>query len=67
MSEWQPIETAPKDGQWVLGWAPGWLVVSMAWFHVPGKVAPHWTTGRNERPIKATHWMPLPPPPRRLE
>jgi len=50
-SEWQPIETAPKD-QEILVWAHGigqW-VSKFAW----------WDCGAHRKP---THWMPLPEPP----
>lgn len=30
MSEWQPIETAPKDGSWVLCINPNWRFGPMA-------------------------------------
>lgn len=67
MSEWQPIETAPKDGTWVLGWAPGWTVVTMAWCDIPlypVSDKPYWAQGGAQRAVPATHWMPLPEPPK---
>jgi len=47
--EWQPIETAPKDGTKVILWLPDFHSVEMAWFCVPAE---------------ASHWMPLPTPPK---
>lgn len=62
MSEWHPIETAPRDGTHILLWAPAWDAPSTGWtyandlwqdcpkgHHLPGRTP--------------THWMPLPFPP----
>jgi len=66
MSEWQPIETAPKDGTKVLGYLPystmcpvsvmQWIRCTCGkdtWATIPG----HWH-------ILTSHWMPLPEPPK---
>jgi hypothetical protein len=58
---WQPIETAPKDGTLIDLWTPagrltdyGWgLDGAECWTHPDGYVAD----------AQPTHWMPLPPPP----
>ncbi len=62
--EWQQIETAPKDGTWILainsdsnGGRPH--VVHFSEKH--GKKFP-WTTGAGAV-ARMTHWMPLPEPP----
>lgn len=72
MSEWRPIETAPKDGTPVLlyvkeysstvtieGWWQGGLDGNWAcvWLDVHGCGC---CSGSDPNP---THWMPLPPPP----
>lgn len=68
MSEWQPIETAPKDGTDVLLFrATKYRVLPptvAGWFDKG--VIPGWYT--YDEPDKAfdgepTHWMPLPAPP----
>jgi hypothetical protein len=66
MAEWQPIETAPKDGTEILAarkprqfnW---WIfdVVSYAWEDDNG----HWWQHDGSRACQPTHWMHLPPPP----
>lgn len=60
--DWQPIETAPRDGTQI-------LIVSRyrqlgimigRWAERNGRWAFAEVVGRNVDP---THWMPLPPPP----
>lgn len=68
MTEWQTIETAPKDGGPILSWDGNVMVVVIycgckrQWFLVENKdYAAH-----PESPIDwegLTHWMPLPEPP----
>jgi hypothetical protein len=64
LSEWQPIATAPHGemfiwaapkgrDKWSLGLA--YRNVSGGWSDAYGDPGP---------PLKATHWMPLPPPPK---
>lgn len=75
MSEWQPIETAPKDRviylwvpeipeAWTEGpWRGGWSWVNEEWcLHLPFSV-------NNKAAItkavpQPTHWMPLPEKPK---
>jgi hypothetical protein len=78
MSEWQPIETAPKDGTRVLITGGVWMDTRLAWpfdnqkalTHVEiaqylegdGFVISDFSDGTYEI-AKPTHWMPLPAPP----
>lgn len=66
---WQPIETAPKDGTWVLAYRPGiveharcqvlkWDDYEENWA-IPGMAAV-------SRETPPTHWQPLPSAPRSL-
>jgi hypothetical protein len=50
---WQPIETAPKDRRWLLGWHEDFG-------HFVFRDGPGLVTGEDPMP---THWMSLPPPP----
>jgi len=59
--QWQPIETAPKDGSWFLAWRREWLTpvivrVRNARFYTSGGV-------RILTNLQPTHWMLLPDPP----
>lgn len=64
-AQWQPIETAPKDGTFVLigfGDSVGearW--VENAWYWANNDPGDSW--GRPVYEHEATHWMPLPAPP----
>lgn len=65
MSEWQLIETAPKDGTLVLCAAGALMASCMYRSHMtpnwvlPGHDGWIWPFGKED----PTHWMPLPPPP----
>lgn len=63
MSEWQPIETAPKDGTLILLWAfLDWkddLVPVCGWY---AQSAEMWLC--HSAWLNPTHWMPLPEPPK---
>lgn len=65
MSNWQPIETAPKDGTRVLLWSRGFLPMLGAWLEHTGMAyqKPAWWS--NNVPIipQPTHWFPIPTPP----
>lgn len=69
VSEWQPIETAPKVGTIIVA-GPGWMATSST----PPSSGLFWTTHpplSGQRPYDLTsgmsqwptHWMPLPAPP----
>ncbi len=70
MSEWQPIETAPKDGRTIIVYRSiaGWDVLGTAyWVNIRG--IDGWiSNGFSEPPGNLglghpTHWQPLPLPP----
>lgn len=60
MSEWQDIETAPKDETPILVGAPGYRATLVRWsdngWHYP-------FTTRRLKAYPPTHWMPLPKSP----
>lgn len=67
MSDWQPIESAPKDCTRILVWIdPGYITVG---YWSPDNFArnprPFWgielhSTKTMQRRMQPTHWMPLP-------
>lgn len=66
-SEWQPIETAPKDGTRILLWAGAWrhpfvgfadsVTPYMVWLDIP-------TPQADMIQVFAAYWQPLPAPPK---
>lgn len=68
-SEWQPIETAPKDGQAIILWPYDhysiWDGASIGevvcGFY--SKDDDEWNNPEERRKFNPTHWMPLPSPP----
>ena len=70
LGAWQPIETMPRTGKMVLMWsrkvgffAGKWPQGCAAgdWHKINGD----WRGGFDRRAQEATHWMPLPAPPRK--
>lgn len=72
MTEWQPIETAPKDGTKILIYVLGEPIV--CWWAKPGQYGDDVTGGwfadhyhdmycYDPEFYTPTHWQPLPPPP----
>lgn len=61
MSEWQPIETAPRDGTKILVWVPdgGESEATTAWW----LLMEGWCDVRCVQLHYPSHWMPLPVPP----
>jgi hypothetical protein len=72
--DWQPIETAPKDGTKVLtfiGAPGGWDMAVSDWrdyiFNHNGSIGPasgHWHVFGLNYSVEPTHWIPLPEPPK---
>ena len=70
MTEWRPIETAPKgkplfseDGPYVLlGWSGSDHIV-IGSYRTYGSLGAVWRDGYGGAIMKPTHWMPLPAPP----
>ena len=58
-NEWQPIETAPKDGSFILLATPKCLIADGFW----SLVYRVWSWPYVM--VEPTHWMPLPTPPKR--
>jgi len=74
MGEWQPIETAPRDGTQILLFVSGSRIEIGSW-HVDrgysGNEEPTWlkndyddsSTGYASTPLTPLYWMPLPEAP----
>ena len=64
--EWMPIETAPKDGTFILAWCERWRApATLRWGKVRGFSSRGFVTeGGVARGYLPTHWMPLPSPPK---
>lgn len=72
MTDWQPIETAPKDGRHILVWGAGWAFPSVVhWMIFSGTDSAYdqwcYSEGglcREEcSPESWINWMPLPAAP----
>lgn len=66
MDDWQPIETAPKDGTRVLACWPEKRLENPFFYIAVGHYREHrksWYVV-NSPQKKPTHWMPLPVPPK---
>jgi hypothetical protein len=68
MSEWQPIETAPKDGTHIILFWPYVTDeghVTSGYWYLPGEgeIAGWHSWDVNGYATPPTHWMPLPAPP----
>lgn len=63
MGDWQPIETAPRDGRKILGYDGGFTIVNWDNCFELWEVEP---TAEYENDLirYPTHWMPLPEPPK---
>lgn len=64
--EWQPIETAPKDGTRVLLWVPPMIAgnVELSGYATAGRWdSLGWHSGITTLACQPTLWMPLPRPP----
>jgi hypothetical protein len=60
MMEWQPIETAPKDGTEILTYREAGLMAVAVW----DPFWKGWICVDGAALMAVTHWQPLPEPPR---
>jgi hypothetical protein len=67
MSEWQKIETAPKDGTWILGHGDGPAISQCPYiisWDCDENLRESWMEIYSEQAVTPTHWQPLPEPPK---
>lgn len=67
MSEWQPIETAPRSGKAILVWVPNNLCVYCVNWYQPQGVWQIFGGEVRAQLALATHWMPTPKPPEQTQ
>ena len=60
MMEWQPIETAPKDGSEIV--VAAFDEGKMLWWHKAWRGGYYWNVRGGA--CKPTHWLPFPKPPK---
>lgn len=60
--DWQPIETAPKDGTWILTWTQG-IHHDCSPYLVLRWNKGEWCYEAGHDWYDPTHWTPLPPEP----
>ena len=79
MDAWQPIETAPRDGSAILACVadyenPAWnglhpsrgpITVYWGTYHPNSQGDACWRDGSGHKRPYLTHWMPLPPQPKK--
>ena len=64
MNEWQPIETAPKDGtEIILSYSDG-LIIGFWHDALEDWVSWVWSDNCTQMIFKVNYWMPLPEPPK---
>lgn len=63
MSEWQPIETAPKDGTRFLAPSIDSKTITIGRWEKTGEYWDDLTVGHLNKKWKPKHWQPLPEPP----
>ena len=64
MTDWKPIETAPKDGTVVIGWAAGWRSVQAISLERTNCGGEEWfNTKDGFTYVEPTHWVDEPTPP----
>lgn len=70
-TNWQPIETAPRDGTWIFGYWPTMSITEYPRVIFADDHSEHdiWFMPDNLDfgCVYPTHWMPLPPPPERIK
>lgn len=67
MNDWQPIESAPKDGTPFLGAfkdTGGWKILIFVWSRSYSRFLDSGDAEVIEDYDQPTHWMPLPEPPK---